>query len=278
MTSTIETSQQARQHHRERYEALRARGQGTTAVSLPPPTDPRLALLADDILHEECIPGGWYWTTQLARGEALRIVNTHGTSAVSMVAWSQADTSERLNTADTMKIQWSTGLRKGRLLFTEMGRVACSVIEDTSGAHDALTGPTTRTCVGTGTDGVQRRNSRDNFLLAAAKLGLSRRDVPACVNFFAPVTLDERGRFVWHAERRRPGDFVDLRAEMDLWVVLSNAGHALDTDSIGEPSPVDAIRFIAPPVQPDDPCRSATEEAVRAFAQTTRSFKHGDAR
>lgn len=256
--------------HRARYEALRAAGQAANAGEPPAPTDRELTLPADTVLHHERLPGGWYWSTRLARGEALRIVDTAGTSSVSLIAWCEAEPSERVHLADTIKVQWCATLRKGRVLYTDMGRVALSIVEDTSGAHDALVGPTTQASMAAALGPGAWRNSRDNFLAAAAKLGLSRRDVPPCVNFFAPVGVDAEGRFVWHAGRRAPGDFVDLRAEMDLWVVLSNAGHPLDPGLAELPAPVDLMRFAAPPPGDDDACRCAGLEARRAFEFTAR--------
>jgi urea carboxylase-associated protein 2 len=262
--------------HRARYEALRAKGQGDIALALPELTHRTHRLNEDAVLHRELVPGGWYWTTLVCRGEALRLINTDGRSAVSMIAWSEADTSERLNTADTMKVQWSTGLRKGRLLYTEMGRVAFSIIEDTSGEHDPIVGATTKASMKAIPGCESARNSRDNFLYAAAKIGLARRDVPACVNFFAPVGIEGDGRFIWRAGRRTAGDFVDLRAEMDLWVVLSNAGHPLDPEPQAVPAPVEIVRFRAPVPTPDDACRHSCAEAERAFAQTERHVGRGD--
>src|SRR5258706_4139388 len=264
-----------RETHRARYEALRAEGQGAAAQALPPLTERDHEVPQEAVLHREHLPGGWYWTTRVARGEALRIINTAGTSAVSMVAWCEADPSERLNTADTMKVQWSTGLRKGRVIYTEMGRIAFSIIEDTSGAHDPLVGPTTKESMETAPGSFAARNSRDNFFAAAAKLGLTRRDVPACINFFAPVGIAADGRFVWHSGHREPGDFIDLRAEMDLLVVLSNAGHPLDPALQAVPGPVDVIQFAAPLPGCDDPCRHACSEVERAFTQTERHVRRG---
>lgn len=261
----LETSEQERHRHRERYEQLRAEGQGSATSSLPQATSRDLQLPDLAVIHKENVPGGWYWTTRLRRAEALRIINTDGASAVSLIAWSCADTSERINVADTIKIQWSTGLRKGRIIYTDMGRVAFSIIEDTSGAHDPLMGPTSSATAAIGSSPAETRNSRDNFLKAAAKLGLSRRDVPACINFFAPVSVAEGGEFVWRNDRRSAGDFVDLRAEMDLWVVISNAGHPFDPRKKAVPAPVDVVRFIAPPLTTTDPCRNASAEAGRAF-------------
>jgi uncharacterized protein len=251
--------------HRARYEALRLTAQTATAKALPPKSPPGLPL-GGAAKHTETLPGGWYWTTRLRPGESLRIRTPSGTSSVAMVAWSVADPSERINTPDTIKLQWSAALRKGRLLLTDMGHVALSIVEDSSGAHDTVVGPTTRT------SSPASRNSRDNFLAAASKLGLSRRDVPMCVSFFAPVAVDAQGRFVWHDDRRQAGDFIDLRAEMDLWVVLSNAGHPLDPAHGGEPAPVELTIFESPAPADDDACRKAGVEAERAFLYTERTL------
>lgn len=270
MGTDTSSPQAQRELHRARYAQLQAVAQGVTSLALPPPSARGLPLPADSVLHTERLPGGWYWTLRLHQGEGLRIANPSGTCTVSMVAWSVADPSERLNTADTIKLQWSAGLRKGRLLLTDMGRVAFSIVEDSSAAHDTVVGPTTAGSAAAAFGPGAWRNTRDNFLAAAAKLGLSRRDVPACVSFFAPVGVDAGGGFVWHGERRQPGDFVDLRAEMDLWIVLSNAGHPLDPSPQADPAAVDLTSFRAPAPGPGDACRQAGAEAQRAFEFTER--------
>ena len=74
--------------HRRRYEALREQGQGETARGLPPLSPPNPPALPDDVvLEREALPGGWYWTGRLARGEALRFAAPDGTSSVAFVAW-----------------------------------------------------------------------------------------------------------------------------------------------------------------------------------------------
>ena len=269
------TAQVERDTHRARYEELRVVGQGATKQALPKPTNREQLLPTGALLHQEKVPNGWYHTTRLRRGEGLRIVNTSGASSVSLIAWSADDTSERLHLVDTMKIQWSISICKGRILYTDMGRVALSIIEDTSGAHDALIGPTTMTSMQAAVGPGTWRNSRDNFLTAAAKLGLSRRDVHPCINFFAPVCVDQNGRFVWRAQERVAGDFVDLRAEMDLWVVVSNAGHPLDPELATAQGAIELMRFTAPLPSSNDLCRFASPEATRAFEFTERHFRHG---
>lgn len=268
--TTATPAEALRQAHRARYDALRAAGQGATAAALPPPSPRGMALPAAAVRHVETVPGGWAWTTRLQRGEGLRIANPTGRSAVSLLAWCCDDTSERLNIADTVKVQWSTVLRKGRVLYTDMGRVALSIIEDSCGAHDTLAGPSTAAWADRVFGPGVARNGRDNFVAAAAKLGLSRRDLPPCITFFAPVHVAEGGRLAWRDGVRLPGDFVDLRAEMRLWVIVSNTAHPLDPRPSAEPPQVELSLFDAPPAGPDDPCRHAGVEVQRAFEFTER--------
>jgi len=249
--------------HRKRYEELKVAGQGQAPRALPPPTSrDGASIAAAAIIHREHVPGGWYWTTRLDPGDALRIINTDGTSCVSIQAWSRADTSERLNHADTVKIQWTASLRKGRVILSDMGRVLLGIIEDTSGAHDTLVGGSTAADAYR-FGGGPRRNTRDNFVLAAGKLGLSARDVHPCVSFFAPVSVDSDGRFKWDASRRQAGDFVDLLAEMELLVALSNCPHPLDPSPAYPPGPVEIVRYSAKPGS-GEMCRAASAEAARA--------------
>lgn len=252
--------------NRRRYEELKAAGQGKAPRALPPPTSRDGAPIDEgNVLHRETIPGGWYWTTMLDRGDALRIVNTRGSSCVSLLAWNRYDRSERLNYADTIKVQWTANICKGRVLLSDMGRVLFSVVEDTGAGHDTLAG-----CSSVATNAARFsegsfRNSRDNFVLAAGKLGLERRDIHACISLFAPVSVEANGKLHWNARRRSPGDFIDLRAEMDVMVALSNCPHPLDPATDYAPHAVDVIRFWTGPVAKDDLCRTATAEAARAF-------------
>lgn len=252
--------------NRQRYEEMKRAGQRHTPRVLPPPSPRGGCIIEQDaVLRCETIPGGWYWTTLLRAGEALRIALDHGPSSVALVAWNARNPSERLNYADTVKVQWTTALTKGRVLFSDMGQVMLSLIEDSSGAHDTLVGGSTHASNADRYPGGPHRNTRDNLVLAANKVGLGKRDLPACVTFFAPVTVGADGRFNWNAASRGAGDFVDLRAEMDLLVALSNCPHPYDPEPDYAPNPVAITRYRAPEPAADDICRTATIEAVRGF-------------
>lgn len=254
--------------NRARYLELKAAGAGRAPLVLPPPS-PRDAATpsADSILLSESLPGGWYWTGVIRRGQVLRIANPGATPGVSLLAWNLVDPSERYNHADTIKIQWTAELRKGRVLFSDMGRVLLSIVEDSCGRHDTVIGGSTPASVARtyGPDSG-KRNARDNFILAAGKYGLTQRDIPPCISFFAPANVSADGTFSFDAGAVTPGDFVSLRAEMDLILAVSNTPHPLAPGV--EPVPVELTIHTAPAPATDDLCRTATAETVRGFINT----------
>ncbi len=245
---------------RRRYDELKANGEAPK--TLPGPS-PRPAP-ARHVFARETIPAGWYATMTVWAGETIRIATGAEPSAVALLAWRRDDPSERLNTADTVKVQWTSALEKGRVVFSDMGRVMLSIVEDSCGCHDALLGGSTAAsnakCYGD-----RLRNTRDNFLLAAMKLGLDARDIPPCLTLFAPVRVDALGRFVWHEDRRHGGDYVELRAEMDLLLALSNCPHPLDPTPRYAAASVEVLRIESPEPSLDDLCRTATDEARRGI-------------
>jgi uncharacterized protein len=258
--------------NRRRYEELRAAGQEAKAKALPEATALDGApIRTEAVISREEVPADWYAIVRLKRGEALRIADPYGQSSVAMIAWRAEETSERINCADTVKVQWSAAMSKGRIILSDMGRVLFSLTEDTSGAHDLLVGGSTAASAFAAYGDVSR-NTQENFIAGAAKVGLGPRDIPPCISFFAPVSVDSTGRFVWKAEAKRLGDFVDLRAEMNALVVLSNCAHPLNPARPSPSRPVTLARYRAPAAGVDDPCRTSSPEAARAFTFTDRLY------
>ncbi len=242
------------EQHRQRYTQLRDTARSRTLAA----REVADHFTADRVIRQEVVPSGWYWSARILRGQALRLVNTHATSGIAAMLWNAHDTTERFNAGDTVKLQWTARLGRGRVLFSDMGRVLVSIVGDTCGRHDALVG---------GGGGGRGRNTRDNLRLAAGKQGLDRRDIAPCMTFFAPVAVADDGTLAWEPGVLRPGQHVDLRAEMDLLVALSNCPHPLSPDAEAAGS-VEAILWQAPPPGVDDECRNLSDEAVRGFQNT----------
>lgn len=251
---------------RARYEEHQRKGLEFAPKALPGPSSlPAEPINLGNIIHSEIIPGGWYWSTKILQGEALRVEQGESNSTVALVAWNAHDTTERINLVDTAKVQWSIVLGKGRVIFSDMGRVMFSLIEDSSGTHDCLMGGSTAASNAAKYSKQKTRNTRDNLVLIVGKLGLERRDIPAALNLFAPTSLSEAGAFHWHSSFSNSAHYCDLRAEMDMFVGFSNCPHPLDPEPVFAPQPVKVTRFQAATPKQDDIARTATAEAMRGF-------------
>jgi len=204
-------------------------------------------------LFEEVLPPGATWSHVLKRGTALRITDIDGDANVGAVFYSWENPVERYNMPDTLKAQHIARLTRGDVLYSDMGRILCSVTEDTVGWHDPLSG-----C------------SNDNLLLEIAKYGLSARDMAAPVNFFSKITVDQRGSMMFVAGNSKPGTFVELRAEMTVLVALNTCQHPLNPHPAYRPRPVQlSIRRVSPPAD-NDVCRVSRPENTRGFVLTER--------
>jgi uncharacterized protein len=253
---------------RQRYETLRARGQDLTNFETRIADAPRLDREAArrQVLTDRVIPAGWYWQGRVPAGTCLRIENDLGTPGVAALFWNAADATERLCTADTLKVQWTTRLGRGRVLLSDMGRVLAAIVEDTCGHHDALLGAGAPR-LDESSSPLTSRNSHENLHLAAAKLGLGPRDVHAPMTFFAAVRCGPDQRFNWDGTASFAGTYVDLHAEMDLLAALSNVPHPLAPATLAA---ADVRLMLWRPEGPDISrvCREAGEEVARAFEHT----------
>ena len=219
------------------------------------------------ITWDEVIPGGAYWSRIIKRGTTLRLVAPEGSRGVAFLCYNADNTIERYNAADTAKIQFNAFLKKGMLLYSDMGRVLFSITEDTCGLHDTLGGCSnlaTNSKYGEG----DFKNSRDNFLLALIKRNLGKKDIMPNLNLFTRIAVDPNGNLSWAEKNAQPGDFIDLRAEMNVLVVLSNCPHPLDPSPTYDAKPIRAIVWNAPASTADDPIRTGNPEAVRGFQNT----------
>jgi urea carboxylase-associated protein 2 len=223
--------------------------------------------------------GGQAWSRRLARGQILRLTDTTGRACVSALFYNARDPIERYNMADTLKAQYTAFLTAGRVLYSDMGRVLASIIQDTCGWHDTISG-CGDAAAGEARFGPGRyqelrndfhRNARDNFVVELSKLGLGKRDIVANVNFFVRINADDQGRITWVPHNSRPGAEVELRVEMDTLAVLTNTPHPLDPATTYAPPPVElGIRVSGPHERPgpDDLCWRSRPENPRGFALT----------
>jgi urea carboxylase-associated protein 2 len=230
----------------------------------------------EGVFHEASIEGGKHWSLTVRSGTVLRLVDAQGGANVAMLLYNPYNLLERYNAPDTLKCQHTFKLTKGHCLYSDMGRIFCSIIDDSAGWHDTVCGNSNK-------DIVTRRwgqrtyqdwrndwtqNGHDSFLVEGGKYGLGRRDLAANVNWFSKVCVDEAGDMTFDSGHTRAGDFVDLRFEMDTLVLLHTCPHPLNPAAEYPRAPVTMQLRRSEPVRADDLCRNSRPENARGFENT----------
>ncbi len=227
------------------------------------------------MLYSEALRGGQMWSRVIQRGQVLRVLNIEGGATPALLLYNPALTLERYNMPDTLKGQHIARLTTGNCLYSDMGRIFFSIIDDSYGWHDTITGHMTAAMsekkYGTGSYQKLRndfyRNTRDNFLIELGKYGLGKKDLVPNINLFTKVVADEEGKLSWQSDSK-PGDYVDLRAEMPTLVILSNTPHPMDPAPAYSPKPLEVKIWKTDPVAADDVCRTSRPENERGFILT----------
>jgi urea carboxylase-associated protein 2 len=267
--SDTSTPRGAQQHARAlaQAQAARVRAKPTIpaweAADLPDGVERAL------LLWDETLEAGGYASRVLERGSRLRLVNLEGDACLQLLLFNADHPAERLNVADTVKVQWQAYLGQGSLLLSDMGRVLASIVRDDCGRHDVFCGASTvrsnQLRYGASAAAGPHAGGRERLLLGLARHGLERRDLGPNLNLFKRVAIGTDGGLAFDETPGRPGEQVELRAEMRVLAVLANTPHVLD------PSPAyrsGAARILAwrGALTPDaDPIRRSSPERLRAF-------------
>jgi urea carboxylase-associated protein 2 len=233
------------------------------------------------LLWEELVVGGAHWSGLLRRGTTLRLTDVDGGANASMLLYNYDDPTERYNMPDTLKAQHTAFLTRGCVCYSDMGRILCSITDDTCGWHDPLCGLSSPQLVaqkyGVTTFATKRndyyKNGYESVLNELGKYGLGKRDLTSSINFFSKVTVDEQGAMRFHPNNSPPGAYVDLRFEMNVLVILTTCQHPLDPSPHYRPREVRLTAWHSRPAPRNDPCRMRCPENERGFRNTEVGFK-----
>lgn len=237
-------------------------------------------MTTERVLFEDELPGGAMWSHMIRRHHTLRIIDLEGGANVGVLLFNRDMPLERYNMPDTLKAQHTAFITKGRALYSDMGRVLASVTEDTCGWHDTVSGhldtPTMEAKYGPARYQEKRnqfqRSAHDSFLIELGKWGLGKTDLHPNLNLFSKVVADREGRLFYQPGHSKPGSYIDLRAEMNVLVVLNTCPHPFDPASSYPTRKVKLVVSRTPPPGPDDLVRTSRPENERGFANTERYF------
>jgi urea carboxylase-associated protein 1 len=202
----------------------------------PSPLDPKTAV------YDETLASGLGFTRVLTKGQVFRIVDLEGNQAVDTLFYNADDPAERYSAVDTIREQRNVYLSTGTRLLSTEGRVLLTIVADTCGRHDTLGGACAAESnqVRYAIDKKYMHSCRDTFLLTLARKchDMSKRDIAANVNFFMNVPVTPEGGLTFEDGVSGPGRYVEMRAEMDVRVLISNCPQLNNPCNAYNPTPV----------------------------------------
>ena len=194
-------------------------------------------------------PAGEPWLAEIKAGQVLRIVDLEGNQAVDVIFYNRHDVAEHYSATDTMLQQGGIYLTTGSVLVSNESRPMLTIVADTCGRHDTLGGACAAES-NTVRYALQKKfmhSCRDNYLqcMAQADVGLSKRDLVPNVNFFMNVPVTPEGGLKFEDGVSAPGKYVELRAEMDLWMLVSNCPQLNNPCNAYNPTPAEFLIWDA---------------------------------
>lgn len=197
------------------------------------------------IIHEDStVPACNPWSAYVKKGDVLRLIDLEGQQAADFLCYNAADTTDRYNAANTIKLNNNIYIGKDSVLWSVRARQMMTVIEDSCGSpHDTLYGCCSIEVDEVRFDKTNTQGCQSNFEAELGKHGMGSKDMAANINFFMNVPVEIDGSIDIAASESKPGDYVELRAEMDVLAVVSNCPER-DNNAAGyKPTPIRAIVY-----------------------------------
>lgn len=196
--------------------------------------------------YRQAIGAGDYWMHVVHRGETLRIVDLEGNQAADTLIFNADDPHERYSASDTIREQAKVYLGFGSKLLSDLCRPLMSITADTVGVHDTLGGAcaTESNTVRYALAKKSMHACRDSYLLAVIEheqYGLTKRDIAHNINFFMNVPVTPDGGLTFADGVSAPGKYVELRAEMNVIVLISNCPQLNNPCNAYNPTPIEVL-------------------------------------
>jgi len=205
--------------------------------------DPHLSGLSGTVVHDAIVPARAPWLHHIAAGQTLRIVDLEGNQAVDFLLYATADDAERYSAQDTVAAQGNLFLREGTVLRSNEGRPMMTIVATSVDYHDTIGGACSceSNTLRYGHHTKAEHACVENFLEANLREGRGKRDIVSNINFFMNVPVEADGSLGIVDGISAPGLTVDLRADMDVTVVVSNCPQINNPCNGFNPTPVRMI-------------------------------------
>jgi len=192
------------------------------------------------------VRAGDYFLGEIKQGQTFRIVDLEGNQAADVLFYNAKDPSERYSAMDTIRTQGNLYLSAGTRLVSNAQNSLATIVADTCGRHDTL-GGACATESNTVRYSLEKRcmhACRDSWMLAIAEhpeFRISKRDISHNINFFMNVPVTPEGGLTFADGISAPGKYVELKAEMDIVMLVSNCPQLNNPCNGYNPTPIEIL-------------------------------------
>lgn len=201
-------------------------------------------------IDTKTVLAGDYYLQTVKAGQVIRIIDSEGNQAADTLFYNANNIEERYSASDTIMLQGNVYLTAGSKLMSNFQNTMLEIVADTCGRHDTV-GGACATESNTVRYSLEKRcmhACRDSWMLAIAEhdhLGLSKRDISHNINFFMNVPVTEDGKLTFEDGISAPGKYVELKAHMDVIVLISNCPQLNNPCNAYNPTPVEVVIWDA---------------------------------
>ncbi|MDF1831975.1 MAG: urea carboxylase-associated family protein [Porticoccaceae bacterium] len=200
---------------------------------------------SDTALFREVVPAGEPFMGTLKKGQVVRIRDLEGNQAVDTLFYNANNTEERYDASQTICERGNLYITSGSRLLSNDGNLMLTVIADTCGRHDTLGGACSAesNTVRYALEKHYMHSCRDSFIMALAEhdQGMSKRDLPSNINFFMNVPVTSDGKLTFADGISAAGRYVEMRAEMDVLILISNCPQLNNPCNAYNPTPIEVL-------------------------------------
>jgi urea carboxylase-associated protein 1 len=191
------------------------------------------------------VEAGEPFICEIRMGQWVRIVDLEGNQAVDTLFYNAHDFADRYSAQDTIREQGNAYLTAGTRLISTEGHVLMTIVADTCGRHDTLGGACAQesNMVRYAIEKRHMHACRQSFLKGVQfwKGGLEKRDITSNINFFMNVPITEEGGLTFADGVSEAGKYVELRAEMDVLMAISNCPQLNNPCNAYNPTPIQVL-------------------------------------
>ncbi|MHA0857270.1 DUF1989 domain-containing protein [Paenibacillus sp. CMAA1364] len=167
------------------------------------------------------IPATEGMSFQLKQGQVIRVTDVEGEQVADFVAFRADDITERLDPTVTMDALHAMKVNVGDIIYSNKYKPMLTVIDDKVGRHDFINSACRPEMYEFLYDKTDHRSCYMNLNMALKNHGIPAPHQHYPFNLFMNTVVSSDGQIRVERPLSKKGDYIELRAEMDLIVAIS---------------------------------------------------------